>query len=496
VNHVDLFSGIGGFALAARNTWGGAYRNICFCEINKYCQSVLRKNFGKEVVIIDDIRKLTKESVGVVTDAECGRPYTTKDEQKLESKRRNKLCTKQSRNPESGRIDLLTGGFPCQPFSQAGKRKGTNDDRYLWPEMLRVIREFKPTWVVAENVRGLLTISEGMVFEQVCLDLENEGYEVQPFVIPACAVNAPHRRDRVWIVAHSQGGKPGQPPEREGREGVGRGDYEGGSSSDCDELRSQEPGAELQAGRDRQDDQDASDSGDTGLERRGEQGSGLSGQRNRNGSDQGPNWSENWIEVATRFCGVLNGLSDFLDRYFNEVTTEEDYGAAITKNGLKELRILREAIQPEEVWSKLGGWHSLEEKEVLLSLLCRIEERAYQPSDLPHQGEEAQGEGVRGLWLNAEFRRSSQRHEYQEQLAREYKNLVPQVSLSVAQAIAKTWDIVKCAYAAVEGLPGEMDGAVLSKAGHRVERLKALGNAIVPQVAEQIMQAIKETEQC
>src|SRR4029077_4695613 len=95
-------------------------------------------------------------------------------------------------------------GFPCQPFSAAGKRRGTEDDRHLWPEMFRIIQTFKPTWIVAENVRGLATWNNGLVLEQVCTDLEGQGYEVQPFIIPAVAVNAPHRRDRIWFVAYKQ----------------------------------------------------------------------------------------------------------------------------------------------------------------------------------------------------------------------------------------------------------------------------------------------------
>lgn len=96
---------------------------------------------------------------------------------------------------------ILTGGFPCQPFSVAGRRKGTDDHRYLWPEMLRVVQLTNPQWVIAENVRGLTNWSDGLVLETVCADLESEGYEVQPFIIPAVAVGAPHRRDRVWIIA-------------------------------------------------------------------------------------------------------------------------------------------------------------------------------------------------------------------------------------------------------------------------------------------------------
>src|SRR3954447_20544428 len=106
---------------------------------------------------------------------------------------------------DPGTIDLLTGGFPCQPFSVAGRRRGSQDDRFLWPEMLRVIREFHPRWVIAENVRGLLSQERGVVFEQVRADLEGQAYDVQAFVIPAAGVGAPHRRDRVWIAAHTKG---------------------------------------------------------------------------------------------------------------------------------------------------------------------------------------------------------------------------------------------------------------------------------------------------
>lgn len=161
MTHASLFSGIGGFDLAAE--WMG-WTNVLNCEIDEFCRMVLKYHFPNAKQYAD-IR---------TTDFTVWR----------------------------GRIDILTGGFPCQPFSVAGKRKGTDDDRYLWPEMLRAIREIRPRWVVGENVYGLVNWSGGMVLEQVCADLENEGYEVQPFVIPACAVNAPHRRDRVWIIAY------------------------------------------------------------------------------------------------------------------------------------------------------------------------------------------------------------------------------------------------------------------------------------------------------
>lgn len=102
-----------------------------------------------------------------------------------------------------GKIDILTGGFPCQPYSTAGKRLGKEDDRHLWPEMLRAIREIQPAYIVGENVRGLTNWNGGLVFDEVQAEMEAEGYEVTPFLLPACAVNAPHRRDRIWFVAYS-----------------------------------------------------------------------------------------------------------------------------------------------------------------------------------------------------------------------------------------------------------------------------------------------------
>lgn len=161
MTHASLFSGIGGFDLAAE--WAG-WTNAFNCEIDPFCRKVLKYHFPNAEQY-EDIR---------ATD------FTVwKD-----------------------RIDVLTGGFPCQPFSLAGKRRGTEDDRYLWPAMLDVIRTVRPRWVVGENVYGIVNWSEGLVFEQVCADLEAAGYEVQPYIIPACGVGAPHRRDRCWFVAH------------------------------------------------------------------------------------------------------------------------------------------------------------------------------------------------------------------------------------------------------------------------------------------------------
>jgi DNA (cytosine-5)-methyltransferase 1 len=162
MTHGSLFSGIGGFDLAAE--WMG-WENKFHCEWNTFGQKVL-KYYWPNSISYNDITK---------TDFTIHR----------------------------GNIDIITGGFPCQPYSSAGKRLGKEDERHLWPEMLRAIREIQPRWVVGENVLGLVNWSGGLVFHEVQTDLEAEGYEVQPYVLPAVSVNAPHRRDRVWFVAYS-----------------------------------------------------------------------------------------------------------------------------------------------------------------------------------------------------------------------------------------------------------------------------------------------------
>ena len=177
LRHGSLFSGIGGFDLAAE--WMG-WENVFHCEYDPFCQKILKHHFPNSK-LYEDIKtfKATKYR---------------------------------------GRIDILTGGFPCQPFSAAGLRKGTEDERHLWPQMLRIIREVSPSYVVGENVRGLLNWSGGVQFEQVCADLETEGYKVTPYLLPACGKNAPHRRDRIWFVAYSDNFRNSRRPDSNKKE--------------------------------------------------------------------------------------------------------------------------------------------------------------------------------------------------------------------------------------------------------------------------------------
>ncbi len=265
MKHLDLFSGIGGFAIAGLSVWGKDYECVGFCDIEKYAQELLKIRFPG-VPIYEDIKKLS-------ADTYCrGLERTEKESGESNNVMRKNIG-----------IDLLTGGFPCQPFSMAGKRKGENDDRYLWPEMLRVIKEFNPTWVIGENVFGLMSmgvnesesnvesdadngsennedIRANSVVWRIKQDLLNIGYDCEVLCIPACAVNAPHRRDRLWFVAHRAG--------------------KGLQRQICQQRKRKK-----------------------------------NVQQKKQSRNRFSAWNENWIEVAARLCGVDDGISAELDRF-------------------------------------------------------------------------------------------------------------------------------------------------------------------------------------
>lgn len=157
MNALSLFSGIGGLDIAAE--WAG-FKTIAFCEKDRFCQKVLAKHWPN-VRIYDDVKTITTDELPA--------------------------------------IELVHGGYPCQPFSTAGNRKGLVDSRFLWPEMLRIIRETKPRWVVGENVKGHITLG----LDTVCNDLEGSGYSVRAVCIPACSIGAVHRRERVFVLAYT-----------------------------------------------------------------------------------------------------------------------------------------------------------------------------------------------------------------------------------------------------------------------------------------------------
>ena len=280
IKHLDLFSGIGGFALAAETAFGKENIQHVFCDNDPFSQAILKKHWPNSP-IYGDIRQLT-------TDADRKRELQPKG------------GLEEIRDWARDGVELLTGGFPCQPFSAAGRRRGTADDRHLWPEMLRVVRETNPHFILGENVGGLLTWNNGMVLDQVFADLEVAGYEVGAFVVPACAVNAPHRRDRVWIAAHARrcdargyAGEHASPREEEWL-------------PERDEVEQLSEPSSLR---------DAAHAGYQGLEgREREQSSGHGGQRDRSSGTKRRRWSEDWPEVAARLCTLDDGLPDGLAR--------------------------------------------------------------------------------------------------------------------------------------------------------------------------------------
>lgn len=202
MNHASLFSGIGGAEVAASMM---GWQNLFHCEIQEFPRKVLQYWFPNSESYED--------------------------------------ITKTDFHQWQGKVDVLTGGFPCQPFSLAGRRKGADDNRYLWPQMLRAIRQIHPTYVVGENVNGIKTMMEScqvtqmgrtdylfeenylyreesrFTLDKICADLEAEGYSVQPIVIPACAIGAPHKRDRVWIIAHRSDPRA-ETVQQEGQDGI------------------------------------------------------------------------------------------------------------------------------------------------------------------------------------------------------------------------------------------------------------------------------------
>jgi len=329
--HLDLFSGIGGFAYAIDQVWDNV--DHIFCDNDKFCKQVLKKHWP-ESEIYDDVRTLItnpdfiRHIHGGPEEFPAGGQHQTQrqPESGIQPSGISTDATVKGLEGEIGqelqqpkpakRPFILTGGFPCQPFSQAGTRTGAHDDRYLWPEMFEVIKFTKPEWVVAENVSGILTWGDGLVFDKVCLDLESAGYDVQPFIIPAAGVGAPHRRDRIWFVAYASGlrdrGSSGQerrvqerelvPDQRAGNPARGQGQGRPGHATDTAPRQSRKSPE----------------------------------QEGRESFERG-SWERNWYEVATELCRVDDGLPARLD------------GFELTKPQHKAQRIkaLGNAIVPE-----------------------------------------------------------------------------------------------------------------------------------------------------
>lgn len=601
MKHLDLFSGIGGFAIAVEAVWPEAEH--IFCDNDNFCQQVLKKHWP-DSIIFGDIRELNKEklweeyalnvknqklrkegltanlaiqkespngeritenTIGkqqeigasgektksstiteenvlvAVKPRESSLPLTINETmetpsegitiRKLGNSPLKEDCqtiinsfattaTTQGKTTEyvhtKQKIDIITGGFPCQPFSQAGKRKGTADERFLWPEMLRVIREFHPRWVIGENVGGFVTWNNGMVLNQVCADLEEAGYEVQPFIIPACAVNAPHRRDRVWIVAHRTSGRPrGSEPERDrqwqSEVSVRNGDSDVADTS-SDRRTGEGSGIEIEKGL-QQEPRDAGklaggferpycDAQNTISERSGggmEDSGQVLGSESPEAENAGPSWEDNWLEVATKFCGMDDGIDRGLHSLIMSVYETNN------KMGNTET-IAKESVACWEILRGLWEQGKLATPSSFLyqfGLCDTLPELSSEEGSKRWLAQEEKAKAMRDLWKRFYAFSFEEAQDLQQKLLEQIGEIQRNEAVVIKKKdkeVSELWARVYLSSGKTNGLFKELrehyglekkEVEILTPAGHRVQRLKSLGNAIVPQVAIQIMKVIK-----
>ncbi len=380
LTHASLFSGIEGFGIAAH--WAG-FKTVFLCEIDETTQANLRLRFPG-VPLIGDIRNVTKETftnayrIGLLQKGiekfptkrrkqsqsditGCNKTVTSnaqgrKDNQRERGDMDEKTRARESINPSVGignkyaptNLTLLTAGVPCQPASVAGKRRGKDDDRWLWSEAIRVLSELKPTWAVFENPAGIGSLGEfGKVpqmgtaaagemgdweaaeLDRICGDIELHGYEVQPVLIPACAVGAPHPRERVFIIAHSKssgyGGRAGEKcgvQERSLLPYEQKGDEIRNQTKGCVEPFTDITGRERLQGhqndterisREAREVSSGSSISDTNPESEGLEGELAARGTRSDGRITEYSWERDWIEVATELCGVHDGFPAELD---------------------------------------------------------------------------------------------------------------------------------------------------------------------------------------
>jgi DNA (cytosine-5)-methyltransferase 1 len=378
--HIDLFSGIGGFSLAAQWVWEDEHEIVCFCEKDQFCQKVLGKHWPNVPIIkeIHDIQKI-------------------------------KTCVEK----DKAGISLLTGGFPCQSFSVAGKQCGKQDDRYLWPAMFKVIQQTKPRWVIGENVAGIIKLA----LDTVLSDLEAEGYTARAFIIPATSKNAPHKRERVWIVAHTVSNTKGSAYRRTIRK-------RGGRRNEQDKCQRNEMGGNTANGS-----EDVPNTGNQRSQRSKQQralgkGTGSSqstSERSKNVADTNGNGEKRNKSKNRQRGGVKQDGQDMAD----------------TSRGQRKQRIpkSKQVLRRSGAESKrVGGEYTADTKGQFES------------------GLGFEDDGISG------------------RLARHFPELWK----------TDAWEA---------GVP-----RVAVKIPDRVNKLKALGNSIVPQVVYEIMKAIKETD--
>jgi DNA (cytosine-5)-methyltransferase 1 len=515
MKHGSLFSGIGGFDLAAE--WMG-WENVFHCEWNEFGQRVLH-HYWPQAIQYNDITK---------TDFTIHR----------------------------GAIDILTGGFPCQPYSAAGKRLGKEDERHLWPEMLRAIREIQPRWVVGENVRGLTNWNGGLVFDEVQSDLEALGYEVLPFLLPACAKDAPHRRDRIWFVAYREvnptNGKPvqtssvydaqrPQPGSELSLTPHAKGNGGDRTPTQASEKAWRQNGKSVKQFEQRSEVRTFTHSASDGLHDESTESNNTVGANNKQprlqrlspvkgfSHEQPTSYSARSSSAGqheqrpkSRQLGGLNSASivadtnsrrqpgkkygqaqpgrtaktsvrgdwqnfptvsplrqrdDGVSNKLLRFVVNEFYGTgshASKKNRIKNLQEVRERILQEEVWEAIRGLYSLESKAVLLQVVQLYSESYEQQVELSPFGSKLCEPVLRTLSKHGEFRRTPQGQELQKQREKQFADTLSFLPHEVALA-ARRFETAVAKF----------------ETWHRNESIKAYGNAVVPQVVYEIFKAIE-----
>ena len=348
MNVIDLFSGIGGISRGLEMVRDENDKQVfftkLFCEVDPYCQKVLKKHWP-DVPIVDDIRELNDETLADTESGGCERRGSHEMGNRGEMADRVERGGKYRGNEFSeNRItpihaDVITGGYPCQPFSVAGKQRGEDDERHLWPEMLRVIQTVRPRWVIAENVYGHIKLG----YDTVASQLEDNNFTVWTFVVPACAVDAPHRRDRLWIVGYSEHNGLLAEQEFRGDETTSnkrrKEEQETtGESQGADRPRNGEGIYRGEVGSESCTEGDVADTSDKGLQGSEQpEASGQGARASRSASqcceDGGRFWS-----VEPSVCGMDDGLPDGL--YRGRVATG-------VKDRVNRLKALGNSVVPQ-----------------------------------------------------------------------------------------------------------------------------------------------------
>jgi len=428
---IDLFAGIGGFSYGLHNA-SPMFKTVAFAEIDEFCQKVLKKNFGN-VKIYEDVR-----------DVRIEQP-----------------------------VFLVCGGFPCQGFSVAGLQRGTKDNRYLWPEMFDVIKYTKPKWVIAENVRGIVNVEDGMAFDKVHTDLESYGYEVQAFCIPASAKGAWHRRERIWFVAcnpdvvYPHDFRCEQHTEAE-EKGNGRAEATSlsGSSYDVSDSGSKrlkssrvtgKMGSKSKEEEGRRNQSSFLSTSSSNVPN--SESKGLSGRRGEE-SYQNENRMEQGEE---RQQGKVRSLLERCDGISNDVPDSESIGHGggnSKERGTEQRKFQQKEQTRNEMGSETEG--------------C---------GELSREGENATNSDSEGLSLpkiagnNGKNKtKSNDEHSWGRSSIYDRENISGDWSEIIAQ---------------FRGVP---DGVSTELDKTRTNRIKSLGNSIVPQIAEEIGRAIIKAE--